>query len=119
MRLLAFQAMSKASPRIGIAPTMVHAGVYAATTHLLQTIEAGADPDHGAATIAAMKRRAPDQAPFGPSTIRSDGGVSHPMHLFRVRAPAASASAWDLYQKLRSVPAEGAVRPLDACSSAG
>ena len=87
----------------GIAPTMVHAGVYAATAHLLATVAAGADPAQGAATIAAMKRLPPAETLF-PATIRPDGGVSHPMHLFRVKAPAASSGPWDLYQPLRTLP---------------
>ena len=96
----------------GIPPTMVHAGVYAATIHLLAAIAAGADPAQGAATIAAMKRLTPAETLF-PATIRPDGGVSHPMHLFRVKAPSASTGAWDLYQPLRTSPPN---QPIPACS---
>ena len=86
----------------GIPPTMVHAGVYAATTHLLATIAAGADPAHGAATIAAMKRLRPASDLF-PAAIRADGGVSHPMHLFRVKSPGEVSGPWDLYRPLRTL----------------
>ena len=100
-----------------IPPTMVHAGVYAATTHLLRTIAAGADPAHGAATIAAMKRLPATDPLFGPSTLRPDGGVSHPMHLFRVKSPPEAISPWDLYEPLRTIPADQAFRPAGQCKA--
>jgi len=89
----------------GIPPTSVHAGVYSAVLHLLRTVAAGADPGEGAATIAAMKRLPAQDPLFGPSTLRGDGGVSHPMHLFQVKAPGDSRAAWDVYEPLRTVPA--------------
>ena len=92
----------------GIPPTSVHAGVYSAVLHLLRAVAAGADPADGAAAIAAMKRLPAQDPLFGPSVLRADGGVSHPMHLFRVKAPGESRAAWDVYQPLRTVPAEEA-----------
>ena len=89
----------------GIPPTSVHAGVYSAVLHLLRTVAAGADPGDGAATIAAMKRLPAEDPCFGRSALRGDGGVSHPMHLFRVKSPGDSRAAWDVYQPLRTVPA--------------
>ncbi len=92
----------------GIPPTMVHAGVFSATAHLLRTVAAGADPADGAATIAAMKRLPADDPLFGRSMLRADGGVSHPMHLFRVKSSAESRGDWDIYRPLRTITAEEA-----------
>ena len=100
----------------GIAPTMVHAGVYAATAHLLRTVAAGADPASGAATVAAMKRLPVTDDLFGESIIRPDGGVSHPMHLFEVKAPAEQRTPWDDYRLLSTIPAGEAFANRAACT---
>ncbi len=99
----------------GIPPTMVHAGVYAATRHLLAAIRAGADPARGAATIAAMKRLPAEDGLFTETILRPDGGVSHAMHLFQVKSPARSTGPWDVYEKLVSIPAAEAFGPGGAC----
>ena len=99
----------------GIAPTLTHAGVYSAVTHLLKTVAAGADPGKGAATIAAMKRLPARDALFGESTLRADGGVSHPMYLFEVKAPGEQRAPWDYYRLLRTIPADDAFRRAPVC----
>ena len=103
----------------GIPPTMVHAGVYSATLHLLRAVAAGADPADGAATIAAMTRMPADDPLFGRSSVRADGGVSHPMHLFQVKAPGESQGPWDVYRPLRTSPANEAFGPRPGCTPAG
>lgn len=92
----------------GIAPTMTHAGVYAATRHMLRTIVGGADPGSGRALIEAMKRAPVDDVVFSGTAIRHDGSVAHPMHLFRIKTPGSSQGGWDLYDYVRTVPAEDA-----------
>lgn len=99
----------------GIMPTMVHAGVYSATTHLLHTIAVGADPADGAGVIAAMKRLAAEDTLFGRSNLRANGSVAHPMHLFRVKTAAESRGAWDYYTRLRTTPAAEAFGPAKEC----
>ncbi len=86
----------------GIVPTMVHAGVYSATRHLLRTLATGADPLDGAALLATMRATPAEDDLFGRSTIRPDGGITRPMHLFRVKRPGQSAGPWDLYEHLRT-----------------
>ena len=103
----------------GIPPTMVHAGVYSATLHLLRAVAAGADPADGAATIAAMTRMPADDPLFGRSSVRADGGVSHPMHLFQVKAPGESQGPWDVYRPLRTIPANEAFGSRPGCTPAG
>ena len=84
----------------GIPPTIVHAGVYAATRHWLRV---SGDRMDGAATAAAMKALPVDDALFGESVLRADGTVAHPMGLYRVLSPARSAGAWDYYAPVRIV----------------
>lgn len=96
----------------GIHPTMVHAGVYAATRHLLRAAP-GHDPADGAGLLAAMQALPVDDALFGRSTLRGDGSVAHQMHLFRVKTPAASREDWDFYERIRTM--EDAFAPSAAC----
>ncbi len=105
----------------GIAPTMVHAGVFSAASHLLRAVAAGADPGDGRATVAAMKRLPAEDALFGRSTLLANGSVTHPMHLFQVKAPDQSSGPWDLYRRLRTIPAGQAFRNAAAsgCAMAG
>lgn len=102
----------------GIAPTMVHAGVFSAMSHLLRAVAAGADPGDGRATVAAMKRLPAEDALFGRSTLLANGSVIHPMHLFQVKAPGQSSGPWDLYRRLRTIPAEQAFRNAAASGCA-
>ena len=100
----------------GIPPTMVHAGVYSATAHLLRTVAAGADPADGAALVAAMKAGVAEDALFGRSDVRRDGSVAHPMHLFRVKAPGESRGAWDYCAPVRTVEAGDAFGVAERCT---
>ena len=86
----------------GIPPTLTHAGVFSATTHLLRCLP-GHDPADGATLLATMQRTPADDALFGPSPVRADGSVAHPMHLFRVKSPTESRGAWDYYAPLRTI----------------
>ena len=95
----------------GIHPTMVHAGVYAATLHYLKAVEAG-KTDDGTKTIAKMKEMPTDDPLFGKGTIRADGRKIHPTYLFQVKAPRESRGAWDYYTTVATNPAEEAFRPM-------
>jgi branched-chain amino acid transport system substrate-binding protein len=95
-----------------IHPTMVHAGVYAATLHYLKAIEA-LKSDDGTKVIAKMKETPTDDPLFGKGTIRADGRKIHPMYLFEVKKPAESKGPWDYYKLRATIPAEQAFRPID------
>jgi branched-chain amino acid transport system substrate-binding protein len=101
----------------GIAPTMVHAGVFSAVNQLLRAVASGAS--RGAALIAAMKGLPVQDELFGTSIIRANGGVAHPMHLFQVKAPGASRGEWDVYRRLRTTPLEGAYPATPGCFGRG
>ena len=96
----------------GRVPTENQAGVYSSVLAYLRAARA-ADSIEGARVIEAM-RRAPIEDPlFGTVTVRRDGRAIHAMHVFRVKAPAASRSRWDLYELVSTIPAEEAFRPMD------
>ncbi len=92
-------------------PTMVHAGVYAATLHYLKAIEAG-KTDDGTKTVAKMKELPTDDPLFGKGTIRADGRKIHPAYLFEVKKPAESKGPYDYYKLRTTIPADQAFRPL-------
>jgi branched-chain amino acid transport system substrate-binding protein len=92
-------------------PTMVHAGVYAATLHYLKAIDAG-KTDDGTKTIAKMKEIPTDDPLFGKGTVRADGRKIHPAYLFEVKKPAESKGPYDYYKLRTTIPAEQAFRPL-------
>src|SRR5216684_1672728 len=96
----------------GIHPTMIHAGVYAATLHYLKAVEA-LKGDDGTKVIAKMKDTPTDDPLFGKGTIRADGRKLHPMYLFEVKKPAESKGPWDYYKLRATIPAEQAFRPID------
>jgi branched-chain amino acid transport system substrate-binding protein len=95
----------------GIHPTMVHAGVYAATLHYLKAVEALKNDD-GTKVIAKMKEMPTDDPLFGKGTIRADGRKLHPMYLFEVKKPAESKGPWDYYKLVSTIPADQAFTPL-------
>jgi branched-chain amino acid transport system substrate-binding protein len=92
-------------------PTMVHAGVYAATLHYLKAIEAG-KTDDGTKTVAKMKELPTDDPLFGKGTIRADGRKIHPAYLFEVKKPAESKGPYDYYKLRTTIPADQAFRPV-------
>lgn len=95
----------------GKMPTMVQAGVYASVLHYLKAVEAtgGKDP---AAVVAKMKEMPTEDPLFGKGQIRQDGRHVHDMYLFRVKTPDKSTGEWDLYEKVATIPADKAFRPL-------
>src|SRR5712664_3515993 len=95
----------------GIHPTMIHAGVYAATLHYLKAVEA-LKGDDGTKVIAKMKETPTDDPLFGKGSIRADGRKLHPMYLFEVKKPSESKGPWDYYKVRATIPADQAFRPL-------
>ena len=95
----------------GKKPTMVHAGVYSGVLHYLKSIEATGGKD-SAAVIASMKSMPTSDPLFGAGSVREDGRKIHDMYLFKVKAPADSKGPWDYYEKLATIPAAEAFRPL-------
>ena len=45
--------------------------------------------------------------------MRPDGRATHPMYVFRVKAPQQSKSRYDVDDLVETIPPEAAFRPLD------
>ncbi|HET6605290.1 MAG TPA: ABC transporter substrate-binding protein [Rhodopila sp.] len=102
-----------------VEPTMVQAGTYSAVLHYLKAVRAAGTTD---ATAVADKMRAlpVHDAVFDKGTVRADGRMIHDMYLMQVKTPAESKGPWDLYNVLRTIPADQAAIPLSesACKLA-
>src|SRR3954471_18056157 len=96
----------------GRMPTDLQANVYAAVTHYLKAVATlGASTD-GRAVVARMKATPTEDVIFGRGEIRPDGRRISPVYVFQVKAPADSASRYDVYSLLREVPLAEAYRPI-------
>lgn len=96
----------------GRVPTENQAGVYSSVLAYLRAAKL-AGTIEGERVVDAM-RRAPIEDPlFGTVTVRPDGRAVHAMYVFRVKTPAQSASRWDLYTLVSTIPAELAFRPME------
>jgi len=99
----------------GHMPCTIQVGCYSGVLHYLKAVAAlGVEGAHasGAAVIAQMKKMPTDDDVFGAGRVREDGRKIHDMHLFQVKTPSESKSAWDIYKLVRTIPGEEAFRPL-------
>jgi branched-chain amino acid transport system substrate-binding protein len=105
------------APRVGgRMPNMLQAGDYSAINHALKAYVAlGVDKAKasGKAMIAQMKAMPVEDDIFGKISIRADGRLMNPMHLFQVKSPEESKYPWDYYKLVRTLSAEDAFRPMD------
>ena len=95
-------------------PTQVQAGVYGAVFHYLKAAAAGSDRHDGRAIVARMKAMRTRDPLFGEGEVRADGRALHDLYLFKVKSPAQSRYPWDYYERLSTIPAAVAFRPLTA-----
>jgi len=86
--------------------------VYSSVLAYLRAVKR-ADTIDGEAVVAEMRRAPIPDKLFGSVMVRADGRATHPMYVFRVKAPAASKSRWDVYDLVSTIPAEQAFRPLE------
>ena len=92
-------------------PTMVHAGIYSATTHYLNAVKAAGTTD--AAAVMKVMKETPINDMFAKNgRIREDGRMVHDMYLFEVKKPSESKGRWDDYKLLATVPGDQAFQPL-------
>lgn len=97
--------------RTGSMPTMVHAGLYSSTLHYLQAAKAAGTDD--TQTVRKQMMETPVDDIFAQNAyIREDGRMVHDMYLVRVKSPEESADENDLFEIVRTIPAEEAFRPL-------
>jgi len=113
-RALNERLRARLEPRV--VPNTLHAGAYAAVTHYLKAVRQmgpAAAKQSGARTIATMKSMPTDDDAFGAGSIRPDGQMIAPVHLFQVKAPEESRGPADLFKRVATIPAEDAFRPLN------
>jgi len=98
--------------KVGHMPTMIQAGLYSATMHYLQAVDATGTDD--TAKVMAKMKATPIHDFFAENGhIREDGRMVHDMYLFQVKKPSESKGEWDLYNLLATVPGDEAFRPMD------
>lgn len=92
-------------------PTMLHAGVYSATTMYLNAVKATGTDDADA--VMAWMRANKHSDMFGTNmTLREDGRLVHDMYLFQVKKPSESKGPWDYYHVRETIAADQAFQPL-------
>lgn len=97
--------------RTGVRPGMVHAGIYSSTMHYLNAVQATGTDD--TQTVRRHMMDTPINDMFATNgIIREDGRMVHDMYLAQVKTPAESTNEWDLYNIIRTIPADEAYRPL-------
>ena len=94
-------------------PNDMHAGMYAATEHLMKAMARIKSADDGVKLVDAMKAIPTDDPLFGKGTIRVDGRKLHPMYLYKAKTPAESKYDWDYFELVSMIKPEDAFRPLD------
>ncbi|MEX0605540.1 MAG: ABC transporter substrate-binding protein [Marinobacter sp.] len=95
----------------GVRPTMVHAGIYSSTMQYLNAVKATESDD--AQTVRKQMMDTPINDMFAKNgIIREDGRMVHDMYLAEVKTPEESTGEWDLYDIVRTIPADEAYRPL-------
>ena len=93
-------------------PNDMHAGMYAATLHLMKAYAQVKSAADGKALVDAMKAMPTDDPLFGKGSIRVDGRKLHPMYLLATKTVAESKSDWDSFNVVRTIAVEDAWRPL-------
>jgi branched-chain amino acid transport system substrate-binding protein len=92
-------------------PNMLQAGVYSATLHYLQAVQAAGTTN--SAPVIEKMRNAPIHDFFArDGHIRVDGLMVHDMYLFQVKTPAESKGPWDLYKRVATIAGDQAFQPL-------
>ncbi|MGO8919328.1 MAG: ABC transporter substrate-binding protein [Stellaceae bacterium] len=98
--------------RVHHMPTMVQAGVYSATHHYLQAVQALGSKEP-LAVMEKMRATPINDFMTHNGKLRIDGRVVRDMYLLEVKKPAESEAPWDYVKIVETVPGEQAYRPLD------
>ncbi len=94
-------------------PNDMHAGMYAATEHLIKAMAETKSAKDGVKLVDAMKAIPTNDALFGKGVIRVDGRTLHPIYLYQAKTPQESKYDWDYFQLVTTIKPEDAFRPLD------
>ena len=94
-------------------PNDMHAGMYAATEHLIKALAVTKSAADGVKLVDEMKAIPTDDPLFGKGIIRADGRKLHPIYLYKAKTPAESKYDWDYFELISTIKPEDAFRPLD------
>ena len=108
----AFAKRFQAAHATHMMPNDMHAGMYAATAHLMKAMAQTKSADDGVKLIDAMKAIPTDDPLFGKGSIQPNGRALHPAYLFEVKKPSESKGPWDYYKLIGTTPGDQAFRPL-------
>jgi branched-chain amino acid transport system substrate-binding protein len=97
--------------RMGMKPTMIHAGVYSSALHFFKALEAAGTKESEA--VMEQVRSMPVDLFGEEAVVREDGRMVHDMYLVRVKNPEESEGDWDYYEILRTIPGDEAFRPMN------
>jgi branched-chain amino acid transport system substrate-binding protein len=97
--------------RMGMRPTMIHAGVYSSALHFFKSLEEAGTKDADA--VMQKVRDIPVDLFGEEAVVREDGRMVHDMYLVRVKSPDESEGEWDYYEILRTIPGDEAFRPME------
>jgi branched-chain amino acid transport system substrate-binding protein len=97
--------------RMGMRPTMIHAGVYSSALHFFKALEEAGTKDADA--VMQKVRDIPVDLFGEEAVVREDGRMVHDMYLVRVKSPDESEGEWDYYEILRTIPGDEAFRPME------
>ncbi|MDT7950975.1 MAG: ABC transporter substrate-binding protein [Acetobacteraceae bacterium] len=95
----------------GRMPSNIQAGDYSVARAYLRAVAAA----HSTATdavIAKLHELPVDDLLTRNGTLRPDGRMVHDTYLFRVKSPAQSKEPYDVYDRVATIPAAEAFRPL-------
>jgi branched-chain amino acid transport system substrate-binding protein len=109
----AFAKRFQAAHPSKLMPNDMHAGMYAATEHLLKAYAQTRSAEDGVKLVDAMKAIPTDDPLFGKGSIRIDGRKLHPMYLLAAKTVAESKGEWDYFNVVSTIKPEDAWRPLD------
>jgi branched-chain amino acid transport system substrate-binding protein len=97
--------------RVKRMPNMSQAGVYSATLHYLQAVQAAGTDATDAVNRKMRELPVEDFFAHG-GHIRPNGRMAHDMYLVQVKTPEESKGPWDLYKVLATIPGDEAFQPL-------
>ena len=100
-----------AARNAGRMPSNIQAGDYSVVRAYLRAVAASRSTD--TATVIAKLHELPvDDLLTRNGTLRPDGRMVHDTYLFRVKTPAQSTEPYDVYDRVATIPAAEAFRPL-------
>ena len=97
--------------RVKRMPNRSQAGVYSATLHYLQAVQAAGTDATDAVNRKMRELPVEDFFAHG-GHIRPNGRMVHDMYLVQVKTPEKSKGPWDLYKVLATIPGDEAFQPL-------